>query len=154
MTRRGTLVAAIGFVVFLGAASGANKSLWNSSTERRVFAAEYKNEGVVVLSTAGIADKTLVIETNPPDVAQCTKTLDVVAADSPFIQNVSTRLQQNFLHRLRCKLPYRFQRNARHRAVRCARTFQAQRYAKECACIVSFKWSSAPLPCGRFRISS
>jgi hypothetical protein len=58
MTRKGMLVAAIGFTVFLTAASGANKSARDSAEERRVFANTHSNEAVR-LSTAGLADKTV-----------------------------------------------------------------------------------------------
>jgi hypothetical protein len=64
--------------------------LHDGAEDRRVFASEYKNDGVF-FSTAGLADKTLVIETNPPDSNACTLTLDVVAADKNFIQGVSAR---------------------------------------------------------------
>jgi hypothetical protein len=64
------LVAGIALTVFLSAASDANKSLRDSAEERRVFANAHSNEAVR-LSTAGLADKTLVIETSPPDSNQC-----------------------------------------------------------------------------------
>jgi hypothetical protein len=84
------LVAGIALTVFLSAASDANKSLRDSAEERRVFANAHSNEAVR-LSTAGLADKTLVIETSPPDSNQCTVTLGVVAADLPFIQDAASR---------------------------------------------------------------
>jgi hypothetical protein len=90
VTRKGTLAAAIAFTVFIAGAPGASSALHDGAEDRRIFATEYKNEGVY-MSTAGIRDQTLVIETNPPDVAQCSQTLDVVAADKDFIRTVSAR---------------------------------------------------------------
>jgi hypothetical protein len=86
---RKPLVAGIAFTVFLVGASGANKSLRDSAEERRVFANAHSNEAVH-LRTAALADKTLVVETSQPDSNQCTVTLDVVAADLPFIQDAAS----------------------------------------------------------------
>lgn len=91
MTRKGTLVAAVGFTVFLVGGSGAAKSLHDSSLDRIAFAARHftSDDEPVRLSTAGLRETILVIETNPPDRVSCGQTLAVVAADRDFIQQVS-----------------------------------------------------------------
>jgi hypothetical protein len=88
VTRKQTLVAAIGFTVFLTGASGAAKSLHDSGSDRIAFASLHSNEAVR-LTTAGPQAKTLIFETNPPDYNFCKVTLDTVAADTLFIQQAS-----------------------------------------------------------------
>jgi hypothetical protein len=84
------LVAGIALTVFLAGASGANKSLRTASGDRAGFAAQYDSEGVH-MSVAGLQNKILVIETDPPDTAECSLTLDVVSRDQTFIADVASR---------------------------------------------------------------
>jgi hypothetical protein len=80
--------AALALAVLWQGVSFAGRNLTDATSRREAFAARYENDGVY-FSTAGLRSQTLVVNVYPPDTANCSNNLDVIANDHDFVDGLA-----------------------------------------------------------------